>query len=104
LAISTLVVISEESPYFDYQREKVFLRTSKAIRRACPRHGEQRTESKLPINREIEIRSRTCPGCKGRQITRLSNDIHSKFDSFPFYADFRGPKLINFVQLLVSGV
>jgi hypothetical protein len=35
-------------------------------------------EPKLPVNREIEIRSRTCPGCKGKQITRLSNELHSK--------------------------
>ena len=32
----------------------------------------------MPVNREIEIRSRTCPGCKGKQITRLSNKKHSK--------------------------
>jgi hypothetical protein len=65
--------------YFDYQRERVFLRTSKAIRRACPRHRDQMKEPKLPVNREIEIRSRTCPACKGKQIIRLSNEIHSKF-------------------------
>jgi len=63
--------------YFDYQREKVLLRTSKSIRRACLRHSEPTNGSKLPVNREIEIRSRTCPSCKGKHITRLSNDIHS---------------------------
>jgi hypothetical protein len=64
--------------YFDYQREKVFLRTSKAIRRACLRHSKPTKGYRLPVNKEIQIRSRTCPGCKGKQITRLSNDIHSK--------------------------
>src|SRR5262249_5972817 len=64
--------------YFDYQREKVFLRTSKAIRRVYPRHSDRTKEPKLHVNREIEIKSRTCPDCKGKQITRLSNDIHSK--------------------------
>jgi predicted RecB family nuclease len=64
--------------YFDYQREKVFLRTSKAIRRAGLRHGRLRKRAKLPVNREVEITSRTCPGCKGKWITRLSNKMHSK--------------------------
>src|SRR5262249_21138137 len=64
--------------YFDYQREKVFLRTSKAIRRAYPRHSDRTKEPKLHVNREFEIKSRTCSDCKGKQITRLSNDIHSK--------------------------
>jgi len=64
--------------YFDYQREKVFLRTSKAIRRACLRHSKPRKRAKLPVNREVEITGRTCPGCKGKQIARLSNKIHSK--------------------------
>ena len=64
--------------YFDYQREKVFLRTSKAIRRACLRHKKPRKRDKLPVNREIEIRSHTCPACNGKQITRLSSKMHSK--------------------------
>lgn len=64
--------------YFDYQREKVFLRTSKAIRRACHRHSKSTTRAKLPVNKEIEIRSRTCPNCKAKHLTRLSNNIHSK--------------------------
>ena len=64
--------------YFDYQREKVYLRTSKAVRSACLRQRERGKGAKLPVNREIEIKSSTCPCCKGKQITRLHNEMHSK--------------------------
>jgi predicted RecB family nuclease len=64
--------------WFDYQREKVYLRTSKAIRRACLRHRKRRKRTKLPVNREIEIRSGTCPRCKGKRVIRLPNEMHSK--------------------------
>jgi predicted RecB family nuclease len=64
--------------YFDYQREKVYLRTSKAVRRACMRSRKRGKRAKLPVNKEVEIKSRTCPHCKGKRITRLSNDRHSK--------------------------
>ena len=57
--------------YFDYQREKVFLRTNKAVRRACRGTAKRRKRSKLPVNREVEIKSDTCPRCKGNRITRL---------------------------------
>jgi hypothetical protein len=65
--------------YFDYQREKVFFRTSKAVRSACARDRVRRRVAKLPVNREVEIKSGTCPRCKGKRITRLDGDRHSKF-------------------------
>lgn len=64
--------------YFDYQREKVFLRTSKVIRRACRRHGKPRKRYSSAVNREIVIRSRTCPWCQTKKIRRLSNTNRSK--------------------------
>jgi hypothetical protein len=64
--------------WFDYQREKVYLRTSKAIRKACRGRRKRRKRPKLPVNREIEIKSGTCPRCKGKRITRLPKEIHSK--------------------------
>jgi predicted RecB family nuclease len=65
--------------WFDYQREKVYLRTSKTIRKACRHHRERAKRAKLPVNRKLEIRSHTCPRCKGKRITRLSAEMHSKF-------------------------
>ena len=64
--------------WFDYQREKVYLRTSKAIRRACRCRRKRRKRAKLPVNRQIEIKSDTCPRCKGKRIIRLPKEIHSK--------------------------
>ena len=64
--------------YFDYQREKVFLRTSKPVRRACLHRRNRRKQPKLPVNREVEFKSNICPSCKGKRITRLYNEMHSK--------------------------
>jgi predicted RecB family nuclease len=64
--------------YFDYQREKVFLRTSKAVRRASLRRRKRRERAKLPVTREVEISSRTCPHCKGKRITRLGKKVEAK--------------------------
>jgi predicted RecB family nuclease len=64
--------------YFEYQREKVFLRSSKAIRKACLRHREQKKRARLPVNREVEIQSDICPACEGTRITRLSGKKHFK--------------------------
>jgi predicted RecB family nuclease len=64
--------------YFDYQREKVFLRTSKTIRRACRRHRKRRKWAKLPVSRVVEIKSHVCPVCKGKRIKRLYDVVHSR--------------------------
>jgi predicted RecB family nuclease len=64
--------------WFDYQREKVFVRTCESVRRACLCRNKRRKQRKLPVNREVEIRSSTCPRCKGKRITRLSGEVHSK--------------------------
>jgi predicted RecB family nuclease len=64
--------------YFDYQREKVYLRTSKAIRSACQRDRKRRKRAKLPVSRTVELRSHSCPRCKGKRITRLCDKMYSK--------------------------
>src|SRR3989304_864601 len=63
--------------YFDYQREKVFLRTSKTIRKACARQHKRRTR-KLRPNKKIEITARKCPSCGNTEIIRYGNQIHVK--------------------------
>ena len=62
--------------YFDYQREKVFLRTSKAVRRACLRLRKRKPRPKA--TREVEIKDDACPHCKGTRITRLREKTHAK--------------------------
>ncbi|WP_422923309.1 IS66 family transposase [Singulisphaera sp. PoT] len=64
--------------YFDYQREKVFLRTSRAVEKAGARHRERRKARRLRPDRKVEIRSRKCPFCKGDRITRFDDRMHVK--------------------------
>src|SRR5215472_4568756 len=64
--------------YFDYQREKVFIRTSKTIRKASIQARKMRKSTRLKANKTIEIKSLTCPLCKGRIISRNYDNIHTK--------------------------
>jgi len=63
--------------YFDYQREKVFLRTSRAVRRAYSRLRKRQARPKA--TRAVEIMDDTCPFCQGTRITRLREKTHGKF-------------------------
>ena len=56
--------------YFDYQRDKVFIRTSAAVRQACLRQRRRKKRAKPPPNQEVEITSDSCPFCKGGRIIR----------------------------------
>ncbi len=62
--------------YFDYQREKVFLRTNKAVRRACMNLRKRRP--RLRASREVELKGDACPFCQGARIARLSERACSK--------------------------
>jgi hypothetical protein len=63
--------------YFDYQRDKVFLRTNKRLRRVHA-HRERRRGKKLRVNRRIVIRSLRCPFCQGKAIRRDPDKVHRK--------------------------
>ena len=56
--------------YFDYQRDKVFIRTNAAVRQACLRQRRRKKRAKPPPNQEVEITSDSCPFCKGGRIIR----------------------------------
>ena len=64
--------------YFDYQREKVFLRTNGVVRRACRGAGKRRKRFKLPANRVVEFKSDACPRCKGTHLRLDSRKVISK--------------------------
>jgi predicted RecB family nuclease len=63
--------------YFEYQREKVFLRTNKTLRRVHV-HKRRRRTRKLKISRRIVIRSLRCPLCQGKTIRRDVDKMHVK--------------------------
>ena len=64
--------------YFDYQREKVFLRTNDAIRRANSVKKRFEKPRKLKINKTIEVRSRKCPSCANTSLVRHFDKTRSK--------------------------
>src|SRR5262249_18389345 len=63
--------------YFDYQREKVFLRTNKVVRSAIVRREESR-KKRLPINRTIEVRCKKCPHCGEVGVIPVGQAVHTK--------------------------
>lgn len=63
--------------YFDYQRDKVFLRTNETLRQIHTRKVRRRTR-KLRVNRRIVIRSLRCPFCQGKAIRRYPDKMHVK--------------------------
>jgi predicted RecB family nuclease len=54
---------------FDYQRQRVYARTSKLIRKAR-RKAYQHRNRKLRASRRVQIVARTCPSCGGTDIAR----------------------------------
>src|SRR5262249_55587817 len=53
--------------YFDYQRERVYVRTNETIRRSKRRDTGSKNR-KLRCNRHFALISTTCPSCKGIAI------------------------------------
>jgi predicted RecB family nuclease len=59
-----------ERAYFDYQRDKVFVRSSKTLQRARAGKPTLRWKRNRRVNREVEISSQSCPFCGGAQLQR----------------------------------
>lgn len=59
--------------YFDYQREKVFVRTNKTIRRNQKQQRKKIGRKNLRINAKMEMSTQTCPYCSGANV-RLRPD------------------------------
>ena len=54
--------------YFDYQREAVYVRTSKALRKAT-RERKKHRRQKHRVTRRVVVTSKRCPKCKGTTLT-----------------------------------
>src|SRR5262249_43030957 len=54
---------------FDYQRQRVYARTSKLIRKSRRKVGRHRNR-KLRASRRVQIVARKCPSCGGTEIIR----------------------------------
>jgi predicted RecB family nuclease len=67
-----------ERAYFDYQRDKVFVRSSKTLRRSRGRQRAKRWKRNHRVNREVEISSKSCPCCGGTELERRQNGSLSR--------------------------
>jgi predicted RecB family nuclease len=57
--------------HFDYQRRRVYVRTSKIIKKTQRKPGCHRNRT-LRVGRGVQIIARRCPGCGSAEITRLT--------------------------------
>jgi predicted RecB family nuclease len=57
--------------YFDYQRERVYIRTNKSLRRQI-RKREKRINQHLRVSKHIKIMKTKCPSCKGMPVIQIS--------------------------------
>ena len=62
-----------ERAYFDYQRDKVYVRTNTVLRKSKHRKRNRMGKKNLRANRHVEISSPTCPVCQGTDLTRTPN-------------------------------
>jgi predicted RecB family nuclease len=57
--------------YFDYQRERVFVRTSTGLRRRTRKQGKS-PNSNVRVTAEITARSRQCPFCESEDLALVA--------------------------------
>lgn len=59
-----------ERAYFDYQRNRVFIRTSKSLKKSILRRRQKKRKKNLRSNHSVEISAQECPFCAGTDVTR----------------------------------
>ena len=59
-----------ERAYFDYQRDRVFIRTSKSLRRSILPGRKKKGKKNLRANHSVEISAEECPFCGGTDVNR----------------------------------
>ena len=67
------------SAYWDYQRERVYVRSSDALRRSSKRHGDQ--AKSCPINRIVHCqRPKSCPVCGSERLHARNSETRTIVD------------------------
>lgn len=56
--------------YFDYQRDRVFIRTSKSLKRSTHRRRNSKKKKHPRANRSVEISTQQCPLCGATDVIR----------------------------------
>lgn len=70
-----------ERAYFDYQQNRVFIRTNAKRKQRTPGQNAQRIKkrSRPPrANRHVEVASQACPSCGGTELTRRPNKAYAR--------------------------
>jgi predicted RecB family nuclease len=65
---------ANDRAYFDYQRDRVYLRTNPVLRRSrLKRLRKRRKKKNLRPNRRVVVAAPECPRCLGRDLTRTAD-------------------------------
>lgn len=64
-----------ERAYFDYQRDRVYVRTSKVLRKSQKRNCGRKGKRNIPVNRRVELNAETCPFCGSEELNRVRHGI-----------------------------
>jgi predicted RecB family nuclease len=59
--------------YFDYQRERVYVRTSRTLRKSVAR-SKKRINRKLRVSKEVFVKARRCPHCRSEKVAVATGD------------------------------
>lgn len=64
--------------YFDYQRDKIYVRTNRSMRSIHNREKRRKRKPSYRINKRIEFKSHKCPYCKSKNVFRDTYNYHAK--------------------------
>jgi len=71
--------------YFDYQREKVFIRTHPQFKAINKRVNREKSNFPSRPNRTVNYLAKSCPFCRGRKLTCIAETSHFVAD-LKFYS------------------
>jgi hypothetical protein len=71
-----------ERAYFDYQRDRVYVRSSVVLRKSRSRNRGRKGKRNIRVNRQVEISAGKCPFCGSENLTRVGhgNLVRLAFD------------------------
>jgi predicted RecB family nuclease len=70
--------VVNRSAYFDYQRQKIFVRTSTPLKRVLTKAMPRR--SRLKPNKVLQIEAKKCVSCRSRKISQLRSVKRTMID------------------------
>jgi predicted RecB family nuclease len=56
--------------YFNYQQQRVFVRTSQVLKKSRARHGNRKNRN-LRASKHLLIEARSCPHCKSKEVVQI---------------------------------